>query len=192
MHESTQVTEDLRDALEAALAAGTSREEIQEMLQTIPQLTLTEPPYPDVVQVYHDDLPEGLIDVPSAAGKYRRSRQTIYSWIASGMVDVVGLLEHTHGTSKVLRETDLAELVSGSRSGDTPVFSELPPDAIELRAASKKYGVPLSTIWSWVKAGHISVTGRIKRPRIPGTPATIVSESQFAIHVKKRRYSASK
>ena len=192
MHESTQVTEDLRDALEAALAAGTSREEIQEMLQTIPQLTLTEPPYPDVVQVYHDDLPEGLIDVPSAAKKYGRSRQAIYSWIASGLLPVVGFLAHGHVPSKVLREDDVAALVTGSRPGDTPVYAELPPDSIEAKVASEKYGVSLSTISKWVKAGDVTLTGKLRKPDVPNTWLAIINEPEFIARMGRMRKSTKK
>ena len=193
MHESTQVTEDLRDALEAALAAGTSREEIQDMLHTIPQLTLSEPPYPDVVQVYHDDLPEGLIDVPSAAKKYERSRQAIHQWIANGLLSPVGLFNRRGvSASKVVREADLAALLNGLRPGSIPVFSELPPGSIEIRSASNKYDVPLSTIWSWVKEGYVPLTGKLKTPGVHRKPLAVVCESTFVAHATKRGKSVVK
>ena len=70
----------------------------------------------DDLPVY-DVLPDGLIDLPSAAAKYNRSIYTIHGWIRYGRLRVVGRLRApaARGGYLVVSESDLMRL-----NTDTP------------------------------------------------------------------------
>ena len=59
-----------------------------------------------------DELPDGLIDVPTAARKYGRSTGTLRVWARSGLLTVVGRLRASApgGGYLVVREVDVAAI----------------------------------------------------------------------------------
>ena len=61
-----------------------------------------------------DELPDGLIDVPTASKKYFRSKSTLYQWIQRGYVTVVGRLKAPArgGGYLVIPESEIAAHVA--------------------------------------------------------------------------------
>ena len=60
----------------------------------------------------YDELPAGMIDVPSAARKYGRSTGTLRVWARSGLLAVVGRLRASApgGGYLVFRDADVAAI----------------------------------------------------------------------------------
>ena len=58
------------------------------------------------------------------------------------------------------------------------VYTELPPGLIDLPSASKKLGIPVRTIRSWIKRGRLTVRGRLKSPS-PGGGYLVVSNDEL-------------
>ena len=101
MVESTQTTaDDLRGAIEDALAAGViTRDEILDMVSTAEPTTALnghEPAEPatraDDLPIY-TELPEGLIDLPTAMRKFGCRRGRLDSWVQRGRLKVYGRLK---------------------------------------------------------------------------------------------------
>ena len=99
MVDSTRTTaNDLRSAIEDALAAGVvTRDEILDMVPTIdPQPangheTAVPATSADDLPIY-TELPEGLIDLPTAARKYGCHLQRFYMWVHRGHLTCRGRL----------------------------------------------------------------------------------------------------
>ena len=62
----------------------------------------------------YDQLPDGMIDLPRAAKRYRRSTNTLHGWINGGRLRVVGRLRApaAQGGYVVVIEADVARLNS--------------------------------------------------------------------------------
>ena len=108
-----ETTESLQSAITLALANDISAERIHSMVtaleQTLRSATLKDvatallesldaadddptPTAPGELPIY-DTLPDGLIDLPSAARKYGVKLSTIRSWVRRGHLDQAGLLK---------------------------------------------------------------------------------------------------
>ena len=64
------------------------------------------------------ELPEGLIDLPSAARKYGISRSTLHNWIRGGHVKIQGRLKGSAqgGGFYVLEESELLAYMEAPRN----------------------------------------------------------------------------
>ena len=112
---------DLRSAIEDALAAGVvTRDEILDMVPTIdPQSgngheTAVPATSADDLPIY-TELPEGLIDLPTAMRKYGCHRQRLNNWVARGRLKVYGRLRGPArgGGYLVVSEDDLQSRLNG-------------------------------------------------------------------------------
>ena len=58
----------------------------------------------------YDELPEGLIDLPTAARRYRRATGTVRQWASDGQLEVVGRLRAPApgGGYLVFRDADVS------------------------------------------------------------------------------------
>ena len=97
--ETTQATEGLRLALEEALASGLTHGDITTLVASAIknsedvgcQAPLPNLPTNGKPTVYRE-LPEGLIDLPSAAKKFGVNAKTLYHWVRTGKVRSFGRL----------------------------------------------------------------------------------------------------
>ena len=102
---ATQATEDLRASMEAALASGLSRQDIIGMVNTVAK---------NGKQKIYEKLPDGAIDLPSAARKYGVNSETMRRWLDKGKVPVIGRLRGPAqgGGFLVMWEDDLVRYIN--------------------------------------------------------------------------------
>ena len=99
----------LRKAMAEARDAGIEKADLISMVTDVynaPQVNDAEPA-PAAEHVY-DELPEGLIDVPSACRAYGLNRRTVNGWIRRGLIPKLGKLRAPAGHVNV---TDHAAIV---------------------------------------------------------------------------------
>ena len=179
---------DLRTAIRAALASGVSERDILSMVT----VTASELDTNGHGGNGHDlpvftDLPDGLIDLPTAADRYGHSRQLLWQWVTQGRLPERGLLRRPGSTvaNIVVAEGDLVErckTTSVVADDDLPMYDELPPGLIDLPSAAKKYGCKGSRLRGWVHRGHLLVRGRLRAPQ--GTGYSLVLESELVHRLK--------
>ena len=181
---SQPVFDDLRTAIRAALASGVSERDILSMVT----VTASELDTNGHGGNGHDlpvftDLPDGLIDLPTAADKYGHSRQLLWQWVTQGRLPERGLLRRPGSTvaNIVVAEADLEQPTKNGHQdldGDLPVFNELPAGLIDVPSAVKKYGCQNSTLRKWIARGLLSSHGRLRAPA-RGGGYLVVSEDQL-------------
>ena len=116
MLKSYQPVDDLRDAIGVALAAGVSENEILSMV-AIATADYYEPELPGFenpgLPIY-DELPDGLIDLPTAAERYGCKPHRIYMWVYRGRLQERGRLRGPgkNGGAIVVCENDLLERIN--------------------------------------------------------------------------------
>ena len=80
---------------------------------------------------------------------------------------------------------------AGERQQDSDglaIYDELPDGLIDVQTASKKYGRPVPTLHSWIRAGHLRLAGRLKAPaRGGGFSLVFVSEVESLLATPPRR-----
>ena len=83
------------------------------------------------------------------------------------------------------RALTLNELATDTLAAETPpndegavIYDELPPGLIDLPSASKKYGIPVKTLRTWVHRGKIPRRGRL-RARSPGGGYIVTVEAEI-------------
>ena len=108
-------------------------------------------PGPDLV---YDELPDGLMDLPTAAKKYGLNIQLVRSWIRGGKLECRGRFNPPGRpfSSAVISEPDLKGLAENYRESrnkreakgyaEEPVHFELPEGLIDLPAACKNMASP--------------------------------------------------
>ena len=111
------------EAIERALRSGATREEIQSMLEL--KVTEHEVAYQDTLPAFPDNdpdtvytkLPEGLIDLPSAAKKFGIPVRTIRAWINRGHLKARGRLKGAArgGGFLTVSEDELTARINGPR-----------------------------------------------------------------------------
>ena len=120
---------DLQIAVSRALQSGATWDEILIVLQL--KASEFAPPFQDHMPGFPNDdpdtvyteLPEGLIDLPSAGRKYRVPRRTIHSWVEKGHVRLRGRLKGPAqgGGYLLVREDELtAYLTAPRKKGGRP------------------------------------------------------------------------
>ena len=116
MLKSDQLAEDLREAIGVALAAGVSENEILSMVATVaadaeqPEL----PGFEDEGLPIYTDLPDGLIDLATAAKRYKRSPHLMRTWVYRGHLEERGRLRGRgrNGGSIVVCEEELLKRIN--------------------------------------------------------------------------------
>ena len=109
----------LRDAIDALLAEGASPEAITTMAGSILDTSEgsgSRPPSstPDAGEVIYDELPDDLIDVPTAVREYGISRSTLSTWRRQGKLHRRGRLRAAApgGGYNVFSREDVLGLIS--------------------------------------------------------------------------------
>ena len=130
--------DDLISAIDQALRSGIKAEAIADMVaeRTIYHEVATpsdiaefldhhrdETPPNDAGAVIYDELPPGLIDLPSASRKYGIRVRTIRNWVNRGHLDKVGLLKAPArgGGYFVVDEAALVQYLDAPRRGGRPM-----------------------------------------------------------------------
>ena len=146
----------------------------------------------------YTELPEGLIDLPSACEVFGKSRQLLFQWVTQGRLPERGLFKPRGRTvaNVVVSEKEVEDCINGTdgwperrtpklrKVGDAtigadglPIYTELPEGLIDLPTAMRKYGCRRGRLDSWVKRGHLEVRGRL-RGAAPGGGYLVVSEAE--------------
>jgi predicted DNA-binding transcriptional regulator AlpA len=183
---------DLRTAIRAALASGVSERDILSMVT----VTASELDTNGHGGNGHDlpvftDLPDGLIDLPTAADRYGHSRQLLWQWVTQGRLPERGLLRRPGSTvaNIVVAEADLKEPTKNGDQdldGDLPIFNELPAGLIDVPTAVKQFGCQNSTLRRWIAKGLLPAHGRLRAPA-PGGGYLVVSEEELVKHLSEPR-----
>ena len=107
-------------AVAEALESGVSEEDLQTLFfrSATAGNVAGEPEHPEYEpEPVYDELPPGLIDLPSAAKKYGINRGTIRHWVKRGNVPSQGRLKGAArgGGYLLIREDDLLKYMVGPR-----------------------------------------------------------------------------
>ena len=109
----------LREAVSAAQADGLGREVFVNMATELYDNAAPTPeggssPTPDTGEVIYDELPAGLIDVPTAVREYSISRSTLSTWRRQGKLHRRGRLRAAApgGGYNVFSREDVQRLIS--------------------------------------------------------------------------------
>ena len=121
---TTQATEDLQEALEAALASGLTQGDIVSMVagamkhaeEAGCQAALPNFPQYGQKKAFRE-LPPGLITLPEAARKFRINRYTLRSWVNDGKIATYGRLRGRApgGGFLLLNESEVIAYKDGPR-----------------------------------------------------------------------------
>ena len=182
-----------RNYLNGLVQAGLPKEDLMVMVQELPDATPgdQEQPLERDLETIFPVLREGLIDVPSACGKYGVSSQAIHAALRRGALTPVGRLQSANGGpgSVVLNEAELVAQLRGSDSTDNlPIYMELPPGTIDVPTALRKYNLKQSMLRSWIDKGQVIPVGRLRAPAKGGGYLVLnEAELQTYIAAPKRR-----
>ena len=109
-------------AIADALAEGVDERELLDMVTTVATEQLVEQPdilglFPGPESIYAE-VPDGLIDLPTASRKYGLNRGTLHTWVHTGRLTVVGRLKApaAGGGYLIVKESDLVEYMSAPRN----------------------------------------------------------------------------
>ena len=98
--------------------AGMDKADLISMVTDVynsPQVNEAEPA--PAAEVIYAELPEGLIDLPSACRKYGVNRQTANGWLQRGLIPRMGKLRAPgDGGVNVVGEDDFKEVLSRPRN----------------------------------------------------------------------------
>lgn len=100
----------LQAAIANFLALGNSPDDIAIMVSRAQQATTPLPGQrclPGFEPPIFDQLPPGMIDVPTAAQKYELKPHNIRDWINAGYIDIAGYLKRPGSKMPLVRETEL-------------------------------------------------------------------------------------
>ncbi len=207
MLESGQPNADeLKGVIVDALVAGViTKDDILDMVSTAESPTSANGHKPTEPTVGADDLPiytelpEGLIDLPSACEIFGKSRQLLFQWVTQGRLPERGLFKPAGRTiaNVVVSEQDVVACISGTDgwrdkraqmlgkvgaatigADDLPIYTVLPEGMIDLPRAAREYGCNGGTLRTWVHRGHLQVMGRLKGS-CTGGGYLVVSESDL-------------
>ena len=116
----TTLTHSATQAIRSLAAAGVAEREIHQLVTDV--YVQESPPLQEAVDVedlpIYDELPEGLIDLPTAAERYKRPRDTFRTWIRRGHIRAVGRLRAASpgGGYLVVRESELVAYFKAPRN----------------------------------------------------------------------------
>ena len=129
---STLTRQDLISVIKPAMEAGKDAEAIADMVAErisdvvdlddvvtmLAEAPSADTPPDDGGVVIYDELPPGLIDLPSAAKRYDKTAGAMRMWVLRGHVAKVGLLKAPAkgGGYVVVRESDLVEYMNRPRN----------------------------------------------------------------------------
>ena len=120
MLESQQLT--ARATIADLLTQGVHERELLALVASVANQQRSTRECVDTAPRVYDALPSGLIDVPSAARRYRRSRRTIQSWIRAGRIEEVGRLRAPArgGGYMVVRKAQVEDLIANPPARGRP------------------------------------------------------------------------
>ena len=126
--DKSTLTKDLQSVIDQALRSGMDAEAIARMVAeralTVNDVArnglASETPPEDTGDVIYerDNLPPGLIDLPTAAKRYHLNNTTVRSWVAKGLVPAKGRLRApaAKGGYVVVCEADLVAYMNAPRN----------------------------------------------------------------------------
>ena len=214
-----EATDALARAVSDALTNGLTTDDIDEIAQMVAAQQPLDLDYSaqhaaelsngaDDLPIY-TELPEGLIDLASAAAKFGRSRQLLWQWVHQGRIEERGLLKQSGSTvaNVLVLEDDVAACIKGklppvaNNNGTQgnlvigadrlPVYTDLPDGLIDLPSAMRRYGCKAATLRGWVYQGHLKAVGRL-RGSSPGGGYLVVSEAELEQHLASPRKKGRK
>ena len=111
-------------AIADALAEGVGERELLDMVTIVAAEQVVEQPeipglFPDAETIYTEtEVPEGLIDLPSAAQKYDHRVATLQKWVERGHLQTYGRLRAPArgGGYLLLREDELVDRMKAPRN----------------------------------------------------------------------------
>lgn len=204
--------DELRSAITDALTAGVvTRDEILDMVSTdSPDIRSNghAPAEPmsgaDDLPIY-TELPEGLIDLPSACEVFGKSRQLLFQWVTQGRLRERGLFKPPGRTvaNVVVAKEDVEDCVNGTDGwpkrrirtlGETPegviigsdglpVYTEVPEGLIDLRTAAAQYECTVQRFRAWIRRGNIKPLGRLKAG-CPGGGYLVVDKEELRLRLE--------
>ena len=159
-----------RDATDALTAGATQVDLMTSLSSAIETFQARQESLPDYdacnPNPIYDEVPEGLIDLPSAARIFNLSAATLHTWTRKRHIHIYGRLRASApgGGLLLLKESEIAACIDSpkSKEGRPKVFDELPAGTIDIPSASRKFGIPIPTLHRWMKKGHIKSMGRLK------------------------------
>ena len=83
----------LRKAMADARAAGMDLADVRNMVTDVYTAEHNQSEPPPTADVVYDELPDGLIDLPSACRKYGVNRQTANGWMRKGQIPYLGKIK---------------------------------------------------------------------------------------------------
>ena len=103
----------LHRAFDLAVQRGHEPEDLPAMIASA--LDTYQPP--DQADFVYDELPEGLIDLPTAAEKYGLNRQTLRHWVLNGRLHLYGRLRGSApgGGFLVVNESEVQAYIHAPR-----------------------------------------------------------------------------
>ena len=146
---------------------------------------VTEAEILDMVGAAIVELRPGVIDLPAAARKYQVPRRIIRSWIEQGKLTVKGRTKSMVPGNEL---TFVSDAEVGALAKAHRVYDELPPGAIDLPSAARKYELHPKTVHDWVEKGYVKSLGRL-RGSARGGGFVIVRENDLMeyIHAPRKK-----
>ena len=199
---TTTATEQLRAAIDHAIAAGVSRRQIFAMVARAP------PPPPrenwpnDPSEIVYDEVPAGMITLADAAQKYKVRHNTLNVAVSRERLPVAGSVTIPNRSGKsggrkhrVVPEAavrhylglppdpddspdDELDRVPGLH--ELPIYTEAPEGLITATAAAQKLGMPVQRVHEWVRNGVLARMGYLRDGR-QGRSALLVVEQEVTV-----------
>ena len=203
----------LRSAIDIALAAGITRNEIHTLVATAPPparpLVDADIPWPvDPDHVVYDEVPRGLLTLADAAAKYGVTRNRLGVAVHRGLIPRAGRIRGTgrRGLRHLISEnalrrylkldpalpesaedqSDAVEAQPQIEVAELPYYDELPEGLITLTEGARRYGIRSRRIHRWLSQGRISRMGYL-RGRGPQGGYVVLSESELAALVEQEQ-----
>lgn len=201
----------MRSAIDIALAAGVTRNEIFNLVATAPppasQPTNVDMAWPvDPDRLVYDEVPQGLITLTDAASKYGVTRNRLGVAVHRGLIPRAGRirgsghsgLRHLVSESALRRylglepavheavedRAETAEAQPRPQIIGLPYYEELPAGLITLVEGARKYGIPTRRIHQWLRRGKIGRMGYL-RGKSPQGGLVVLAESELVALVDR-------
>ena len=116
--------------------------------------------------------------VESARTTLDELRDAIEDALVAGVVTRNEILDMVATTNTPGAKNGHAFAEPNSGADELPIYTELPEGMIDLPSASKKYGISIRTLQSWVHRGKLPRRGKL-RARSPGGGYIVTEEAQI-------------
>lgn len=197
--------EELRSAIDHALAAGITRAEIFAMAAKAPPPSAVRETWPEQPgEIKYDEVPAGMITLPDAASKYGVRHNTLNVAVYRGMLPIAGRVTRRHGNGKaggitltVVAEAALRHYLGlppdpeAAPDGDAastprnqtaklPLYDELPDGLITVSDAARTYDVPSRRLHWLASNAKLARMGYLRADSRRGRSALLLSEAEVA------------